>query len=334
MLDISATAAPAVTDDSFVAPRLLRHAHVQNIIASTALRRLLLARRARAMGLRSEQLLLDCGDGVRLTGELDLLPQARSLVFLLHGWEGSSQSAYVLSAALRLLAAGHSVFRLNFRDHGDSHHLNPGLFNSVRLDEVLHALLAVRDRFPHEQYFLAGWSLGGNFALRLALTAPGRGLALRQVAAICPVIDPAQTLEALEDGSALYHHYFVRKWRRSLLRKLDHFPHYGYGREIRRLRSLSAMHDFFVPRFTDFAHRNDYFQAYAVTPEQLASLSVPTTLISSLDDPITRAELLPPLAAASPALSMQLSQHGAHCAFLKDLALNSWIDEQLPRLFR
>ena len=59
---------------------------------------------------------------------------------LFHGWEGSVDSTYVLQTGSRLLADGWDVFRLNFRDHGDSHRLNEALFHSCRIDEVVHAL--------------------------------------------------------------------------------------------------------------------------------------------------------------------------------------------------
>ncbi len=37
---------------------------------------------------------------------------------LMHGWEGSADSLYLLSASQSLFEAGFEVVRLNFRDHG------------------------------------------------------------------------------------------------------------------------------------------------------------------------------------------------------------------------
>ena len=74
-----------------------------------------------------------------------------------------------------LFAAGFDVFRLNFRDHGDTHHLNPGLFHSCRLEEVVHALADLQDRLQARRWCLAGFSLGGNFSLRVWLLVTGAG---------------------------------------------------------------------------------------------------------------------------------------------------------------
>lgn len=316
----------------FDPPFLLRHADVQNLISSIGLRSTLLNRRAKRLHLLTGTEIIDCGGGVRLAGELTQHPTPKGLVILFHGWEGSSQSAYVVSAALALFNAGYSVFRLNFRDHGESHHLNKGLFNSTLLEEVLGAVGAIQSKWPHEHNCLAGYSLGGNFALRVAIAAPDYGITLNRVAAICPVIDPARSLLALEEARFFYHHYFVKKWRSSLLKKLRHFPEYDYGQELRRLTSLRALHDFFVPRFTDYAHRDDYFRAYAVTEKQLARLTMPTTIINSKDDPITRHDHLPSHTASSK-LQIQLTDRGSHCAFLSDFRFNSWIDDRLTELF-
>ena len=53
---------------------------------------------------------------------------------------------------------------------------------------------------------------------------PDAGLALAHVAAVCPLLDPATTMDRIESGLPLYDWYFARKWRRSLQRKLSKYP--------------------------------------------------------------------------------------------------------------
>ena len=162
-------------------PRLLRNPHLQSVLASSGVRRLLFRRRLSRLERGANEHVLDCGDGVRLLGlhtPQRTLDRARGLVVLLHGWEGSVQSSYLLHTGSRLLAEGYDVFRLNFRDHGDTHHLNPELFHSCRIDEVVGAVGAVAKMFPDLPLGIAGFSLGGNFALRVALRAPDAGIPL------------------------------------------------------------------------------------------------------------------------------------------------------------
>src|SRR5690606_29755850 len=186
----------------YAPPRWLRSPHLQTVLASSPWRR----RRAAAVlartGAVTSEHLLDGGDGVRLHGLHSAIPgtAARGLALLLHGWEGSAESSYMRLAAAQLLERGFEVFRLNFRDHGDTHHLNPDIFHSCRIDEVVHAARDVAARFGPRPLVLAGYSLGGNFALRVALRAPAAGLPLARVAAVCPVLDPAGTMARMEQG--------------------------------------------------------------------------------------------------------------------------------------
>ena len=94
--------------------------------------------------------------------------KARGVVMLLHGWEGSVDSAYILGTGKFLYNNGYSVFRLNYRDHGETHHLIPGLFYAVLLDEVFHAVQQVSEYEKELPFYLIGFSMGGNFALRIA----------------------------------------------------------------------------------------------------------------------------------------------------------------------
>ena len=197
-------ARPAASN--FVPPRLLRHADVQAALASSGVRRLRVRRGAAVLMGQTEEVIIECGEGVRLLAQHTPAPvPGQRVAILLHGWEGSSASSHVLSAATRLWEAGFRIVRINMRDHGDSHHLNRGIFHSCRLPEMSDAVRWVGERFPGERMYLAGYSLGGNFALRIAAAAPPPGLA--GVAAICPVLDPDETLTALDSGSSIYRRY-------------------------------------------------------------------------------------------------------------------------------
>ena len=126
----------------FSPPVYLRNAHLQTVLNSLGPRRLRASRlRPRLGGVET---IVEADDGTRLRAELDPAPEGtRTLVVLLHGWEGCSWSSYMIITAYRLNALGCDVLRLNLRDHGDSHHLNRELFNSTRSPEVASAYFAL-----------------------------------------------------------------------------------------------------------------------------------------------------------------------------------------------
>jgi predicted alpha/beta-fold hydrolase len=293
-------------------------------------------RRALPLIAASEELLLDCGDGVKLQAfHASPLKRGREpgkrMAVLLHGWEGSTDSTYVMSLGQTLFAAGFEVVRLNLRDHGATHHLNRDLFHSCRLPEVVGAIQALSRRFPNLPLVLAGFSLGGNFLLRVAAHAEARHLPIQRVIAICPVLDPAVTMRTLETGFPLYHNYFVRKWTRSLAKKQLAWPeHYDFD-ELLRVRNLREMTRLLVASHTEYPSVDDYLAGYAITGDRLRSLAAPANVFIALDDPIIEAQDLPRLAKA-PGLEITTTAHGGHCGFIVNLSGSSWMDQQVLQL--
>jgi predicted alpha/beta-fold hydrolase len=322
-------AAPASAPLSpFLPPPLLRNADVQASLASSGFRRRRIEAAAAPLLAAAREELVECRDGARL--QAWHTPPAGAggrTVVLLHGWEGSARSVHVVSAATALWRRGFRVVRVNMRDHGDTHHLNRGIFHSCRLDEMIDAVRWVRERFPGDDLGLAGFSLGGNFALRIAAAA-GPELRLRRAVAVCPVLDPAETMAALDRGPLIYRLYFLIKWRRSLERKAELFPdEYQFG-SLRRFRSLTAMTDFFVTRYAGFPDLASYLQGYAVTGDRLAGLAVPSHLLLADDDPVIPPDTVARV-AASPQLRIERSRFGGHCGFVQDFRLSTWLDDYL-----
>jgi len=306
-----------IDDDRFRPPAWLRNAHLQSILPSLPPLKQLARARARAVVAGAEEWLLDCGEGTRLQAWHTPAPASATdgrLALLLHGWEGSADSAYVLSLAAELLRRGYAIVRLNLRDHGDTHHLNPELFHSCRLPEVVGAVQAIAARARPRRLYFAGFSLGGNFLLRVA--ASGKAPAsLAGVVAVSPVLEPARTLDAMESGLPVYERYFVRKWLKSLRIKERHWPeHYDIDATVpdRTLRGMTAA---LVGRHTEYATLQEYLSGYAITGARLATLAAPARLLTAADDPIIPAGDLQHL-AASPQLEIVRTRHGGHCGFI------------------
>ena len=323
--------------DGFHPPFLLRNRHTQSILNSIKLRRPFVARRSKGMLKAAIPHILDCGDGVRLLGyhsghNAGQSPKERDLCIIIHGWEGSSDSSYVVSAAGFLWNRGMAIFRLNLRDHGASHYLNEELFHSCRIDEVVGAVKQIAALFPHRRLLLAGFSLGGNFALRVAVRAPKAEIHLDQVVAVCPVLYPPATLHAMETGLPVYEKYFMKKWRRSLAIKRQFFPGNKALSRISGFKNIRAMTGYFVRHCTEYPDLSTYLNGYAITGDQLAGLTVPATIISSMDDPVIPAADLKNLARPA-CLRIETTRYGGHCGYLRDYRLTSWADQRLADIF-
>ena len=175
---------------------------------------------------------------------------------------------------------------------------------------------------------LVGFSLGGNFALRVGAEAARAGLAIARIVAVCPVLDPAVTLQALERGPALYREYFLLKWRRSLRAKQAAWPQrYDFSALVGE-RSLTGMTARMVTDYAGYPDLETYLAGYAIVGDRLATLEVPSRIIISADDPMIPADDLSRLARV-PALSITVTRHGGHCGFVDRIGAPAWIDREL-----
>ncbi|WP_429623134.1 YheT family hydrolase [Stenotrophomonas sp. AN71] len=320
-------------------PRWLRNPHLQSMLSSSRMRLqrglLLLA----ATGAVSEELILDGGDGVRLQGWHSHVEgrEPKGIALLLHGWEGSAESSYMRMAAARMIEQGFDVVRLNFRDHGNTHHLNPGIFHSNLIDEVVHATGDIAQRWPQLPLVAAGYSLGGNFVLRLALRAPAAGVPLLRVASVCPVLDPALTMDSIENGPAMYDWYFRRKWAGSLRRKRDLFPELSDCDDHVLRLDIRALTAWLVERHTSFGSLQAYFDGYSIAGDRLASLQVPADILMAQDDPVipyaTFSDWQLPRQA-----HLETACWGGHCGFLEnwrgDGFSERWVAQRLQRVLK
>ncbi len=316
-----------ITAESFLPAFGLRSTHTQSLINSSAYRRHLVRKRSKAMLEAEQEWIVDGGSGVRLQGHYSSHPEgSRGLVVLFHGWEGSSRSNYIVGAGGMLFNCGFDVFRLNFRDHGDTHHLNKGIFHSCRLDEVVHALQDIQQRTGATGWALSGYSLGGNFALRVAIKAPMAGLSLARVVAVCPVVSPSNALKAMEEGPRGYESYFVRKWAKSLKLKQALFPGEYEYEEWNALGGLRERTGYLATRNYEFDTLDDYFDGYSIAGERLKAVTMPTTILTSEDDmvvPVSDFSDLPD----NENIELLVTHYGGHCAFLKNWKMESMADD-------
>jgi predicted alpha/beta-fold hydrolase len=311
----------------------MRNPHVQSLLVSLPFRRRAVERFAGPLLAASEEHLLDCGDGVRLQSFFSRpatlgLPSVGKTAVLLHGWEGNSNTLYILSLAQKLFARGFDVVRLNLRDHGGTHHLNREPFHSCLLPEVIGAAQRIQGMLPGQPLHLTGFSLGGNFMLRVAAQADVARLDIGKVIAVSPVLDPGETLNAIEHGFSFYHRYFMRKWARSLLKKQAAWPSVYDFAELLRLSTLRRMTEEMVRKFTGYSSLEDYLNGYSITGDKLASLKVPASVITSFDDPlipVSGLERLPKL----PTLTVTVTRHGGHCGFFDRWAGPTWLESRI-----
>lgn len=224
------------------------------------------------------------------------------------------------------------MFRLNLRDHGRTHHLNEGMFYSTLLEEVFQAVVKIAGLNQGSPVFLMGFSLGGNFALRIArrLKQEYAGL-LNHVVAVSPALDPDKATDAI-DRNPLLHWYFKKKWKRSLMRKQVLFPHRYQFSNMLSMATIREMTDALIEFSGLYADTKEYFAAYTLRPDSLKDITTPLTIIASRDDPAIPIEDFLQLELATSS-RLIIHTYGGHNGFLRGLLAPTWYEREVIRIF-
>jgi uncharacterized protein len=307
--------------------------HLQTLLGASKLRQKLVFKRSKNLLQNTKSILYKTSQDVRLQAEVTKAKNSNGkLAIVFHGWEGSANSAYVLGCSNVFYKLGYDVARLNFRDHGDTHHLNKSPFNSARLDEVCEMITYLSKEYPNNGLVFLGFSLGGNFALRLSTEIKLQHLNLINTIAVCPAIDPVFAAESLERGW-FYHRHFLNKWRTSLIKKYRYYPEIMQSADDLKVKKMHKMNDFFVPLYTEFDSTEQYLSAYKITQGTLDGIKTPCHIIYADDDPLIHASAFDNL---KPTANVHIypQSHGGHCAFLKDWHLDSWIEKIIPAILQ
>ena len=318
------------TMDSFQPPFFLKNAHLQTILASSKLRTL----GANTMRDAARKEIIETPAGVKLLGyhSVQKDSQAKGLVILLHGWEGSADSTYLLRCGRSLYANGYDTFRLNFRDHGDSHHLNKGIFYAVLLEEVYQAVSQAASFSGDRPVFLVGFSLGGNFVLRIlkkCVNVPIKNLC--HAVSVSPVLNPQKSTAKI-DRITYIRKYFLAKWRRSLTKKQALFPQLYDFTDVMGVKTIQALTDTLLEKYSDFPTAQAYFDAYSVMGSAIAEVHTPITIVTAEDDPIIPINDFYDL-KLNKHVQLVIHPHGGHNGFINGFKLQSWYENMIARLF-
>src|SRR5688572_4977073 len=145
----------------------------------------------------------------------------RPLLLALHGLEGSSTAHYMRGLADKAFAAGFNVVLLNQRNCGGTESLCAGLYHSGLTHDAAVVLQEVVERDGVSGVIVAGYSLGGNLALKLAGEyADAPPPQLRGVCAVSPVLELSACVRSLERRpNIIYQWNFVRGLKARMRRK-------------------------------------------------------------------------------------------------------------------
>ncbi|AOU97853.1 alpha/beta hydrolase [Acidihalobacter yilgarnensis] len=270
--------------------------------------------RSHRLNLRRERFELSDGDFI----DLDWSPSsAGPLVLILHGLEGSSDSAYIRRLVPVLQTSGFEIIIMHFRGCSGEPNRLARAYHAGDTQDVAAVVARLQAHAPERAIGAIGFSLGGNVLLKW-LGETGAVNPLAAAAAISVPFDLHAAADRLERGfSRIYQSYLLRPLRKGQLRKL-HLT--GIAPPITcnallHLRTLRDFDDRITAPLHGFENVDDYYTRASCRP-WLRHIVTPTLIVQARNDPFLLASGIPSHDELSPSIRLELMRSGGHVGFI------------------
>jgi predicted alpha/beta-fold hydrolase len=222
---------------------------------------------------------------------------------------------------------------LNQRNCGGTEHLTPSLYHSGLTEDPRAVIRALVAADGVRAVAVAGYSLGGNLTMKLAGELPDHpDLPVRAVVAVCPTIDLARCVAAIERRrNIVYHVNFVRNLKARMRRKATIWPDAFDLTRLDAIRTIRQFDDAYTAPHHGFGDAATYYHR-ASALRVVDRIRIPALVLTATDDPfVPPAQFADPAICDNPNVRVAISRHGGHCAFVSRAAAGDdgyWAEAQ------
>jgi hypothetical protein len=304
--------------------------------------------------LRRERLELPDGDFVDLDWTLNdpvLSPAEGSgpIVIILHGLEGSSRSHYARGMLTSLPQHGLRAVVMHFRGCSGEPNRLARAYHSGDTGDIDFLVRTLRAREPNTPLAAIGYSLGGNALLKW-LGEQGKAAPVQcAVAVSVPFLLHESTAHMNRGLSRAYQWHLLKSLKAGARRKAGMFAPTAMDggsagnagavfrppaplEEINQMQSFFEFDDRVTARLHGFEGGMHYYTSSS-SRQYLNRIRVPTLIVHASDDPFMHAQVIPEAAELSPAIELDLHQHGGHVGFVGGRLPwrpRYWLEERIP----
>lgn len=263
---------------------------------------------------KRERLVLSDGDFI----DIDFAEVvSQTLVIVLHGLEGSSQSKYIQSVVGYLNAQQLACAAVNFRGCSGIDNNKPYAYHSGKTDDLEQIVSYMLTTKKYKNIVLLGYSMGGNIILKyLGEQTPLTKKIRCGIAVSVPCDLAGSSQELAKPANYIYNKRFLITLKQKMILKRKRFP-----KEIISEKTLENIRNFYqfdnmvtAPLF-GFKNAADYYRQSSCK-QFLPQINVPTLLINALDDSFLSPSCYPQKAAdKNPKLFLEMPKNGGHVGF-------------------
>lgn len=261
---------------------------------------------------------------------------SKTLVLLIHGLEGSSNSKYIASTSNYLNNKGLDTVCFNLRSCSGEDNLLLSTYHSGKTEDVDFVVNYLIENNNHDNILIIGFSLGGNLTLKYLgeyqekLSHKVKG----GIAISVPIDIGSAEVEMEKLKNKLYMEMFFKTMKNKILEKSHKFPEYQLDKDqvFKATKFKHLEHLYTVPVF-GFKSPEDYWKKASSKPF-IPKIDRPTLLINAKDDTFLSSECYPTKEAIhSNIFYLETPSYGGHCGFISSFKAqeNTWLEERITR---
>lgn len=269
--------------------------------------------------LQCEPRVFTVEDGIGVLTQCHWQTNAKSAptLVIIHGLEGSAESTYVLGISAKAFHFGMNVVRMNLRNCGGSMHLTPTLYNGGLSADLIFILQKLHDE-GYRNFFIAGYSLGGNIVLKAAAELGStKSQLLSGAAAVSPSVDLDASVGRLEVGgiNRLYDLWFLHTLKKKIKEKAAVHPERYDVAHLQKIKTLRQFDDIYTGPAAGYRDAADYY-SQASSIKIARNIRVPTLIIASEDDPLIPISHFRSPEMHNECIQLLATKYGGHAGYI------------------
>lgn len=263
--------------------------------------------------------------------DLDFIKNnSKSVLIILHGLEGSSASQYVQGLVNTMSDTQIDICAVNHRSCSGELNRTVGFYHSGFTKDLRHIVRKLE--LKYEEIFIAGFSLGGNIALKYA-GEEGKNISpvIKSIAAVsvpCHLSSSSKKLNAWYNIP--YALQFLQTLKKKAIAKALMFDNsLPFADEYASIKTLLEYDNKVTAPLHDFSDAEDYYAKSSSLP-LLSNIKTQTILINASDDSFLSRECMPfDIAKNHENFHFLETMYGGHVGFATYKASLYWIDNLL-----
>ncbi len=282
-----------------------------------------------------ERLELPDGDFIDLDW-IDKDNKQKPLVIVLHGLEGSIDSAYAKGIMHALQQSGYRVVFMHFRSCSGEPSRLPRLYHSGETSDLAFVIKTLIQRDKKAPYAAVGFSLGGSVLLKwLGETKTDNPLSCAVAISVPFLLE--KVADRMDSGfSKVYQWHLLRKLRHKVVNMSRDVALPINVKDIQQVNNFWSFDHMVTAPLHGFSSVKDYY-ARASVRKYLKDINIRTLIIHAINDPFMTPDAIPHDDELSPNIILDILKSGGHVGFVSGLVPGRgkyWLEQRIPEFIQ